>query len=418
MLILLQIGFSKSNANSLSLLYNGWLPAINVVDNYIYLSDYSTGLSVIEIGDDSLRLTQIHNRQQEIQFLLPIESGNMYAYYGSDTLALYSISEPLSPVINLPGYRSDIGMPYGMVARDSVLYIAGNHPFGGEGEPLPVFEIVDFSSPTAPQTLFAEQAINGLGGIAFAPNSSEFLVVSEAGLISWNISDPLNPIRVDTLAAIADYIISWQDLLFLRIGESGTSMTSVDNVGYFTEPNTDFEDFFADYNFQLLCAGDQYLIGYENESIFIFESSIENQPLLRSNFIQTGLRKIFTNDEVLITSTTDSLFVYHLSDVVSIVDRPTATPDYFELFNAYPNPFNPSTTIEYALHEKQKVHLTIFDLNGRIVRNVFKESQLPGLYEIVWNGIDTNGNSVSTGVYLARLQAGEYTQTIKIVLLR
>jgi len=84
----------------------------------------------------------------------------------------------------------------------------------------------------------------------------------------------------------------------------------------------------------------------------------------------------------------------------------------------YPNPFNPSTTIRYGLPKISDVSLCIYDIFGREVLTIIHESQSAGWYTQQWNGINNSGNAVSTGMYFARLQAGEYSQVIKMVYLQ
>ncbi|MCF7807308.1 MAG: T9SS type A sorting domain-containing protein [Candidatus Marinimicrobia bacterium] len=95
------------------------------------------------------------------------------------------------------------------------------------------------------------------------------------------------------------------------------------------------------------------------------------------------------------------------------------------LFNTYPNPFNPSTTISYDLPEHSHVKLTIYDVNGREVVTLQDNEKPAGHFELQWNGTDARGNKVSTGVYFARLQAGapqpdgvQFSETIKMVFLQ
>ncbi|NQV15693.1 T9SS type A sorting domain-containing protein, partial [bacterium] len=87
-------------------------------------------------------------------------------------------------------------------------------------------------------------------------------------------------------------------------------------------------------------------------------------------------------------------------------------------FSNYPNPFNPSTTIQYELPELSTVVLSIYDIRGREVRTLLEGTKPPGSYEVQWNGVDNSGNPVSTGVYFCRLQAGSYSKTIKMVYLK
>ncbi len=85
---------------------------------------------------------------------------------------------------------------------------------------------------------------------------------------------------------------------------------------------------------------------------------------------------------------------------------------------SYPNPFNPVTTIMYELPEHSTVSINIYDIQGRNIQTLVYESKPAGHYEAKWNGTDSHGQQVSTGVYFARLQAGDNAQTIKMVYLR
>ena len=93
-------------------------------------------------------------------------------------------------------------------------------------------------------------------------------------------------------------------------------------------------------------------------------------------------------------------------------------PTEFTLHQNYPNPFNPTTTLRYGLPESSDVKMVIYDLRGREVRHWIQKSQAAGWYELSWNGLNQDGTAVSTGVYLARIQAGSYSSVIKMVYLR
>lgn len=93
-------------------------------------------------------------------------------------------------------------------------------------------------------------------------------------------------------------------------------------------------------------------------------------------------------------------------------------PDDFVLLDNYPNPFNPTTTIRYDLPEVADVSLSIYDINGRVISTMTKVGQPAGTYEVQWNGTIDHSQLVSTGVYLARIQAGRYSQTIKMLCIK
>lgn len=90
-----------------------------------------------------------------------------------------------------------------------------------------------------------------------------------------------------------------------------------------------------------------------------------------------------------------------------------ALPEGFELYQNYPNPFNPTTVISYQLSGASRVTLKVYDLLGREVATLVNEKQSVGNHSVTFNG-----GSLPTGVYFYRLQAGSFTETKKLVLLR
>jgi len=101
---------------------------------------------------------------------------------------------------------------------------------------------------------------------------------------------------------------------------------------------------------------------------------------------------------------------------VSIIDE--TLPIAYNLYNAYPNPFNPVTTLRYDLPEDAVVNITIYDMMGRVVSNLVSSQQNAGYKSIQWNATNNQGQPVSAGLYLYTIQAGEFRQTKKMVLLK
>ena len=91
----------------------------------------------------------------------------------------------------------------------------------------------------------------------------------------------------------------------------------------------------------------------------------------------------------------------------------------YDLSQNYPNPFNPSTTIDFALPRISKVRIVIYDILGReVVRLVDGDLKEAGNYRIQWNSQNRFGNTVATGVYFYRLEAGGFVSTKKMLLLK
>jgi len=116
-------------------------------------------------------------------------------------------------------------------------------------------------------------------------------------------------------------------------------------------------------------------------------------------------------------NTSEFSMVAEIGDYVDIAAF-EPLPEVFTLQQNYPNPFNPTTTIRYGLPEASDVSLVIYDLKGRVVRSYAQKHQAAGWVNYEWSGMNTNGELVSTGVYLCRLVAGDYSKTIKMVYLR
>jgi hypothetical protein len=89
------------------------------------------------------------------------------------------------------------------------------------------------------------------------------------------------------------------------------------------------------------------------------------------------------------------------------------------LFEAYPNPFNPHTTIAFEFPKRESVTLRVFDLSGRLVRSLITaELHTPGRHEVVWNGRDDSGRQVASGTYFYRLETGNYSETKRMALIK
>jgi hypothetical protein len=85
---------------------------------------------------------------------------------------------------------------------------------------------------------------------------------------------------------------------------------------------------------------------------------------------------------------------------------PLPAPEAFALYPNVPNPFNPSTTIQYDLPETAEITLEIFDMPGRHVRTLANEPKPAGHYSVVWDGRDERGKMVASGVFLYQLRVG------------
>ncbi len=121
---------------------------------------------------------------------------------------------------------------------------------------------------------------------------------------------------------------------------------------------------------------------------------------------------------VLVAGTDAGLQIHAQQCGVSGVESPPR--DHRSLgLSAFPNPFNPHTTFHFDLPIQTAVKLQVFDLSGRLVRNLIDgELAVEGENVAVWNGRDEAGQRVASGTYLYRLEAGKYTETNRVALIK
>ncbi len=141
---------------------------------------------------------------------------------------------------------------------------------------------------------------------------------------------------------------------------------------------------------------------------------------------ELGLRLVFraqteiesTQIEVTDSQTYDGSFGVNRLGLPAPVSLQTR-PETFALANNYPNPFNPSTTIKYALPQASDVELTVYNVVGQAVRTLVSEHQSAGRYVVEWDATNDSGHSLSSGLYFYHLQAGgEFREVKKMLLLK
>ena len=109
---------------------------------------------------------------------------------------------------------------------------------------------------------------------------------------------------------------------------------------------------------------------------------------------------------------------YVHAGVTGVTNVTDLLPATFFLSQNFPNPFNPSTRIEYQLPSSQHVLLVVYDVLGRQIRDLVDEVQPAGSYRTVWDGKDPSGRDAASGVYFYQLRTQSFVQTNKMVLLR
>ena len=114
--------------------------------------------------------------------------------------------------------------------------------------------------------------------------------------------------------------------------------------------------------------------------------------------------------------------VYWVDDIVLTMDALGVdqgnTPTTYKLSEAYPNPFNPATNISYELPKNEFVSINIYNLMGRHIKSLINMNQNPGYKTVEWNATNDSNQPVSAGMYIYTIQAGEFIDTKKMILLK
>ncbi|MFC1555958.1 FlgD immunoglobulin-like domain containing protein [candidate division KSB1 bacterium] len=110
--------------------------------------------------------------------------------------------------------------------------------------------------------------------------------------------------------------------------------------------------------------------------------------------------------------------VFRFSTIPTPVANDKILPDAFRLHQNYPNPFNPETTIRFELPAAADVRINVYNILGKEVATVTNQGFAAGEHSVKWNGRNSFGSQVSSGMYFYRIEAGTFVKTMKMVLLR
>ena len=153
---------------------------------------------------------------------------------------------------------------------------------------------------------------------------------------------------------------------------------------------------------------------------FVTDTELQGQGSVSHQTIYTYSDNTVTDDETYDYRIADVDYdgnkEYHSMTVMGV--SPASIPITYVLHQNYPNPFNPVTTLRYDLPEDALVNITIYDMMGRVVKTLVNGSQTAGYKSTQWNATNNLGEPVTAGLYLYTIQAGDYSQTRKMVLLK
>ena len=93
-------------------------------------------------------------------------------------------------------------------------------------------------------------------------------------------------------------------------------------------------------------------------------------------------------------------------------------PSEWILEQNYPNPFNPSTTIEYQLPKTANVTISIYEINGKLIKEILNRKQNEGVHRVIWDGTNQNNIRVASGIYIYTIKSDNLLASKKLILIK
>tara|TARA_A100001011_G_C14292435_1_gene836857 strand:+ start:200 stop:1924 length:1725 start_codon:yes stop_codon:yes gene_type:complete len=154
------------------------------------------------------------------------------------------------------------------------------------------------------------------------------------------------------------------------------------------------------------------IINYDPPISFNNDEGFELEAIYYNNSQDTTKFGFLSTDEMMILF---GLF-YPNSELASNIKDPV--PQEFSLYQNFPNPFNPSTTISYDLKRTSNVNLSIFDLSGKKIITLLNRKQVAGKKSFTWSGLNSQGEHMGSGVYIYSITADKISKSKKMLLIK
>ena len=350
-------------------------------EGVIFLACRDSGLYAYELNNNQLDETA-HVNDGDLAWNVDRDSyGNIFLANGQDGVRAYQYNG--SSFVSIGHINDGIGAYAAAVSifidNSDNIYVA----YGDDGVKMYNFENGEFS-------LLAKRLLEDWfysGDVAVNENGTIFSSGGMAALLAYAIQDT-NLIRKATLPNNdADAYEVGVD-----IGPDGTIYRAANN---FNRRST-HKIFALDFK----------------DSSFKIKAYLNVSKLYNINVREDGL--IFVSSE-------RGLIVYKLDENSTSINSCLISPKEFVCTQNYPNPFNPETTIKYNLPANQSVYpvkIKIYDALGRLITTLKNEPQNPGIHSVKWNGKNTAGQSMPSGIYFCVVEAGQFKATQKILLVR
>jgi hypothetical protein len=381
-----------------------------VSGDYAYLGTMC-GLWVVDVSDSTNPvLTGRFNPHPESQFVVHgLDVSDNLAYLGTGKLYIVDVSDPTAPAA--VGSLAVFGSISAVDVSSTHAYLACS----GEG-----LKIIDISTPSAPVEVGSYDTPGNAYDVQYV---APYVYVADdgAGLRIIDVTDPTTPEETGSFntPGSARAVYYYDSHVYVADYEQGMPIIDVSDPTAPVEVSTystiyDLFDVFVSN-------GKAYLANWYG-GIRVLDVSDLSDVTEIGYYSRMGSIMCFTVqvvDGLIYTgNSSDGFSIFRYQVIQSGIEDTAARPQKFSLSQNYPNPFNPETTIRFALPEDRMVNLRIYNIAGQTVRTLKRERMTAGYHQVRWDGRDFSGREVGSGVYFYRIQAGEFRETKRMVLLK
>lgn len=382
---------------------NGYFTRMTIADTIGYVA--SDPFQVLDLSDPSEISVIARARFGGDDFAVYGNYGYMLGARGGNLVL--DISDPAQPE-SLSCYH--VAAQWIRIAGDYQYAVYGSND-GGPGD----LHTLTMQNPTEPELVSTITVPNGgLFSLGFTIADGYIYYGGGRSFKVYSLANPTEPEEVGSLLLpgglgthISDIAIN-DGLAYVAYGRGGLCILG---VGDPTNP-TIAADFGGDIRRLDVCGNTLIMNDYGHIRVMNISNRLSPREV---GFYDTEewLEQVTIVERYLLTLTASQLKVYEIDALMNTESTPVAHPKRLVLHPCYPNPFNPSATIRFELPMDGYVQLSIYDITGRLARNLISEVLTAGEHKVV-----LNGTALPTGVYFARLEVGEHILTAKLMLLK
>jgi len=351
-----------------------------------------------------------------------VQDSLAYLSVGPNKVHVVNIANPTTPQLmstiqTRPRGGAVVGLNPDMALRDSLLFIATDSSV----------TIVNVQNPIAPQ-IISDFQITRIKGIALARhlallarNSPE--TTQSDGLHILDVSNPYNPTEISRFGdwAGASVMASGNYAFVAALTRYTRAFVVID----LTVPEQPYEiarlvRAISGSGFPMLAAANDRMYWVPSNT-YLVDVANPVTAFIRDSLNIGGIPSVLSGsaaDTLFMSAFGSGVYIYRY-DILTPVSRSENTyPKEVTLENNFPNPFNSQTAILYTVPVTMHIEITVYNILGEKVITLVNGCHRPGNYRVVWDGTNSQGNVVSTGVYFSRLTTTQGTITRKLVLIK